>query len=283
MKEMRNFEQPIDPEKGFSRTKIQLEMGKTKSDIQSDIASKKLNGVWTNTEENLATAEANMAVDLALMINNNPMPKKACPAFINVRPDMEDIFDATAKLYLEDFLITEIWMDGMEQEEIDRRNAIGEPVAYFPGFSNAKESLVKRGIPSEIIFPTGFALNTPDEHKELLKLVKEKGWDSVITIANHYQAMRIHRGLVRMMKETGIWVKNYYAHVPTASFSEPVLGASGKTEGARVNQYISEYDRNIRYGCKTPPDLASLEESLNYFLFREEIANNKLERSLRGS
>lgn len=199
-------------------------------------------------------------------------PAGPVPLFVHVRADYQLVVQTAGELY-DRGKVSEVYLGGSEGEK--RGDTV--PGVIFQGYTFWENALMAKGIPQDKIHPTGPVFNTPDEHMEMIKLGQVLRWKELLIIGNPYHMLRIALGNLRFMKQEDFWMKCFFVTPKVSSWQVEVDGPQGTKDGVRYNQLWVELPRVIEYMAKSPRDLLTLSELINYIVFgRDSIEDNKL-------
>ena len=121
--------------------------------------------------------------------------------------------------------------------------------------------LIRAGVPEQAVEVEEKSQNTWEQGIVMMKIAKERGWQSVIIVASHYHQYRAFLTFLRAMQEGGqkIVISNAPAR-DLAWFAEDA-------QGRRIDLLAGEFDRIEKY--RTQGNIASYEDAISYLEWKE--------------
>lgn len=121
--------------------------------------------------------------------------------------------------------------------------------------------LIEAGVSSEAILLEEKSTNTWEQGVEIMKLVQEKKWKSIILVASHYHQYRSYLTFLKAMQVAGITINIMCSPVRNL----PWFGGDG--EPRRFDLLTGEFERISKYTLQG--HMASFEDALVYQEWKE--------------
>lgn len=123
--------------------------------------------------------------------------------------------------------------------------------------------------------------HTAAECREVIKMMKENGWDSITVATFPHHILRVMLQWVYCLKEAGVNFKVYHRTIGEVDWNQPavkpILGG-GTEEGTLFDHIAGEYERIVRYGNPEGQDEkgkftpnATLKELIEYLRNRDQV------------
>ena len=129
-----------------------------------------------------------------------------------------------------------------------------------------KEYLLKKNISEEDIILEEISQNTFEQTKEVMEIVKEKGWQKIILVASHFHQPRAYLTFLKAMRDAGLEILIFNAPVREIFWFEKT--SLGKT---RLELLEEEFEKIEEYAKKG--HLLSLEAAIDYQKWKEKKIN----------
>ncbi len=123
--------------------------------------------------------------------------------------------------------------------------------------------LLKLGIKESSVLLEEKSMNTREQAVEIMKMVKEKNWKSIIIVASHYHQYRAYLTFLKGMKEAGLDILIINSPARDLKWFEDDEKASGK----RVDVLEREFEKIEEYSLKG--HIASFEDVILYQIWKE--------------
>lgn len=136
----------------------------------------------------------------------------------------------------------------------------------FPGTQVFRQHLEERGVPAkEIVVPGDYVPHTRAEGDAYVRVAKERGWTSAVTIQHPHQVARTMLGLLKSFTVYGYEMGIVPVCPHLVNWRKPVHGSQGAELLPRHEHIEAEWRRILEYQAKG--DLATFEE-LEHYLTR---------------
>lgn len=124
-------------------------------------------------------------------------------------------------------------------------------------------ALLSFGVPERAIFLEERSMNTREQAVEIMKLVKERKWRSIILVASHYHQYRSYLTFLKAMNEAGLKISIIVAPERNLSWFADEQDAGGR----RVDVLETEFEKIETY--KASGHIVSFEEAIEYQEWKE--------------
>lgn len=147
----------------------------------------------------------------------------------------------------------------------------------YPGAEIFRAALVSLGVNDGDIIEIPPANHTAAESEALLKLMKDREWNSVAIVSQPHHQLRCFLQIIASMKKLGIPVAAYNRTPRNVdwyeSLKKPVLGG-GEIDGTLADHVAAENERITKYADPTGTDYslnATIPEMFEYLKTRDSI------------
>lgn len=126
------------------------------------------------------------------------------------------------------------------------------------------QSLLDEGVPQESILLEEKSLNTREQGVEIMKMVKDRNWKSIILAASHYHQYRAYLTFLKTMYEANLKISIINSPVRDL----PWFQSSEEAGGKRFDILEKEFEKIEKYG-KEMGHQATFEEAIDYQIWKE--------------
>lgn len=123
------------------------------------------------------------------------------------------------------------------------------------------EKLYEKDYPKEKVIVEDVSQNTYDQGVEIMKLVKQSNWSSIILVASHYHQLRAYLTFLQAMKNAGLKISMYNSPARDLPWFTKV------TDTNRKELFEAELEKIEEYGKKG--HVASIADALEYQAWKE--------------
>ena len=108
-----------------------------------------------------------------------------------------------------------------------------------------KQRLLELGIPESTVTLEGRSQNTREQAAEVLKLVKEKNWQSLLLVASPEHQARAFLTFLKAMNEAGLQIRIY--NTPVAREQKDMTSEVAKIGEYAAKGHVASYEEGIEY------------------------------------
>jgi uncharacterized SAM-binding protein YcdF (DUF218 family) len=123
--------------------------------------------------------------------------------------------------------------------------------------------LIEAGVPKDAIILEEQSMHTRDQGVEIMKLAKEKNWQSIIIVASHYHQYRAYLTFLKALEESGLIICIINAPARDLPWFQ------NDEQGRRIDLLDTEMKRIELY--RSNGHIASYEDSLKYQEWKESL------------